>query len=92
MKATIIGKPVTPPSIAQVQTESELLEQILRADIHEWLMDYARTMGLSPFQSLNQCVLQAIAQQINAVIKARYVSDHKDNRTMDKIMRDAAGN
>ena len=92
MTATIISKPVTPPTIAQVQQESELLEQMLRADIHEHLINYAHTLGISPFQALNQLVLQSLIQNVTATIKARYVlPDWKQRPGIDKLMNDVLG-
>ncbi len=75
----VIGKPQLEPTIAQVQTESEILEKILKPDLHENLMEYAYRIGVSPFWALNNLVFRALLNNMADAIKARSAQKGEDN-------------
>ena len=69
--STIIGKPLTGPADEQVRMESEVLEKILPADRHEYLMDYALRLGVSPFKALDIILFRGMTSIISDSVKAR---------------------
>jgi len=66
----VIGKSTEPLNMTQVRRESEILEEILKPDLHEFIMQKVCEFNQPPFRILNDYVLKGITPELFAHYKA----------------------
>lgn len=71
-KPTAAGMPLAPPPIEVVKRESAILEQILKPDLHEIVIQESLRYNISPFHMLNNYVFESALRHIMAKVQTEY--------------------